>query len=431
MADGNRHGRPDEVIVIGAGLSGLTAAIALASGGRPVRVFERLDRAGGLCGERRDEHGVFVRGGLEYGLGLFRRLADLGVPIAWRESRIGLRLASGALTLPPRPAELGWWARHGLGVALAGRQLARSDAATLGDVLKARRSPPAVRQFLAALLLPGALTFDDIGSGDARTMGAEAFGDGMHRHASAVGGPQALTDALVARLRHLGGVLELGVTCGQPQRDGGVIVVPTDHGERRARHVVSSQPRWDSWPRDARPGLALGQLLLRLRRPLSLPDGLDSLYHVPADVDAWHGALDAGEWPEDAGMSLVDPHLGSTPERQTWLSYVPLPRGLRRLPDSERRQVLDRLLSRTVALAPGLEAALEWSGFILPDEFVRLNGVEPTPACWIPRGGQGRPPSKDPTTGVFHLGVSVDPPGLHGAAVVRSALLAAQEVLSS
>lgn len=420
-----------DAIVIGAGLSGLTAAVALAHAGCKVTVLERLDRAGGICGERRDAHGVFVRGSLEFGDGLFRRLRALGVEIRWHRSRFRLCLPSGHVTVPPRASELGWWARAGLGLAQTGRVLARAHGETLAQVLQRCRSSARVRELYAGLLLPGAMLFDDLTSDDARSQGGALLSDGLHRPGLVVGGPQALTDALVARLRQLGGALELGVACQTPHRDGAEVVVPTDRGERRASTVVSSQPRWGAWPDGARQGLALGQLLLRLNRPLALPDRLDALYHVPRDVDAWHQALDAGQWPADPGFSVVDPHLGASPERQTWLGYVPLPRGLRTLPQAEKDRVLQGLLARAATLVPGLDSAVAWSTLVLPDDYVALNGAEPTPALRLPRVGMARPPSYDARSGVHHLGSSVDPPGLHGAAVVRVAQAAAARAVAS
>ena len=55
-------GRTDQVIVVGAGLGGLSCAIRLAAAGRDVTVLERADRPGGRAGR-------FEQGGYEFDTG--------------------------------------------------------------------------------------------------------------------------------------------------------------------------------------------------------------------------------------------------------------------------------------------------------------------------------------------------------------------------
>src|SRR5262245_60285697 len=59
-----------DVIVIGAGLAGLTAALNLQHAGRKTLVLERLDRAGGLCGMFDHEGHAFTIGCNDFGGGL-------------------------------------------------------------------------------------------------------------------------------------------------------------------------------------------------------------------------------------------------------------------------------------------------------------------------------------------------------------------------
>src|SRR3954470_7520913 len=112
MTDDKGHldGRAD-LIVVGGGLAGLTAATLVARAGRSVIVLERAARPGGRAA-------THVRGGIHFNLGphaLYRRghaarlLEELRVPFTGRvpDARAALPLAGDALhPIPSGPASL-------------------------------------------------------------------------------------------------------------------------------------------------------------------------------------------------------------------------------------------------------------------------------------------------------------------------------------
>src|SRR2546423_13242226 len=95
-----------DVIVIGSGLAGLTAALHLQRAGRSVLVLERLAVAGGLCGNFTLDGYEFVRACNEFGDGLVRRLNALDVPVSFRRTRSRFHLDRKILDLPPTPASM-------------------------------------------------------------------------------------------------------------------------------------------------------------------------------------------------------------------------------------------------------------------------------------------------------------------------------------
>lgn len=405
-------------VVIGAGLGGLSAAIALAGRGRRVILLDRLARAGGVCGEWVHEGAVYVRGSVEFHKGTFDRLDELGVHVPWRPTRSRTFVGGDTLSLPPRLGEVGLWARGlpGLGVA-AWRMRA---GGTLADATAG--ASVATRRLLGALLQPGGLRFEDVSAHDGGSILAHALEDGLHVQGMAIGGPQRLVDALVDRARAVGVELRLGVGVTSVERG----VVHTDAGPIEASAVLGARPRWDAWTGPSHEGVRLGQVLLWTPDGVALPDGLDTLYHLPADVRGWHDALGAGAWPTEPGWSLVDARLGDTPERRTLLGYVPLPLGMRSGGDG----LLEDLVDRMCAAVPGLRARIRAAKLLLPDEYVALHGLEPAPACRFPDGDTRRPPSISTESGEVHLGASVEPPSLYGASVVRIAVAAARAVAS-
>ncbi len=262
------------------------------------------------------------------------------------------------------------------------------------------------------------MRFSDVHAEDARGMAGYFGVDGFHQPAIVEGGPQRIVDALLERCRELGVQIRLGeeLLRVEPSR------VWTRTGQIEVEAVLSCRPRWADWTGPSTPGLALGQLLLWVTEIPKFPDNLDSLYRLPADVDRWHAALTAGEWPQELGWSLVNPRLGPEPERRTLVGYLPVPA------EADPAGILDRLLSDMERLVPGLSRALRAAKLLLPPEYRATHGLDPVPIPLIPTGASRRPSYKNQETGELHMGTSLDPPSLYGASVLRRALAIAREL---
>ena len=167
---------------------------------------------------------------------------------------------------------------------------------------------------------------------------------------------------------------------------------------------------------------ALRQELLWVSEMPQFPDKLDTIYRLPADVDAWHAALSAGRWPTELGWSLVNPRLGPEPERRTLVGYLPVPAG------AGPEGILERLLAEMERLVPGLNRQIRAARLLLPEEYRGLHGLDPVPVPRVPLGASRRPSYQNADTGELHMGTSVEPPSLYGASVVRRALTIAEEL---
>jgi oxygen-dependent protoporphyrinogen oxidase len=303
-------GGVERVIVVGAGIAGLTAAHRLAAGGVEVSVLEAGDRPGGRMSTLELDAGPMERGAqfLSTGYTIVPELlsatglADQLVPVSGRS----VILVDGRMrrfdTSKPASLVRGGVLRPGdilpaVRGAVRTRRLADRSLADLTqwtDLDQVDGHAWAGRQFGAGLtdrlLAPTVLGlyFLDLAGNSAAIPGALAgFTAGRARALTVRGGLGRLTSALAAGLD-----VEYGVRVHRVARDGSAAVLDTTRGRRRAAAVVLATPAQPTGAILADPtpaergvlavpysrGLLVG---LALREPLG-PDDLGGAYGILA-----------------------------------------------------------------------------------------------------------------------------------------------------
>ncbi len=428
-----------EVVVVGAGLAGLAAALCLQSAGRRVWLLERRSQPGGLCGTFALDGREFPIACNDFGRGLERFCRRLGVAVELRAQRTRFHFERGGrVRRLELPLSLGSALRL---LGRAGelrelwRQYRRGRAATLGALLTQAGVEGELADWLGSLgyplgLPPSRLPLELVA---AETSREHAYG---YAHPCVpVGGPGVLAGALARRFAELGGEIRYGCEVSGCERDAarGAAAnfrVRSAQGELGARAVVTSAPRFSEWPGDPRPGLELSALLLGVDRALRWPGGYHTLTWFPAGVEEWLGALDAGLEAPACGFHVYDCGLDAGDERALCaLSF--LPRGLREPDAARRRRAETLLLAGLERLLPGFGAALRYRRFVAPAEFERLHGLASAAVGRQPPPGLRKPDLRDARTGLYHVGSSVGPPGDHAGQAIRSGELAARLLLAN
>jgi phytoene dehydrogenase-like protein len=416
-----------DVVVLGAGLAGLTAAVSLARAGRSVTVYERLPRAGGLCGSFVEDGYEFVLACNEFGSDIVRIFTALGLDVEFRPSRTRVSLGDETLSLPADARTVLRLARRTVALLRFLWRAKRTESGSLAEVLDAARAPASVSDLVGVIAALAGVPLQSMRLEELREVMTTHRGFGWGRPVKPLGGPPAMVASLQRGLERAGGRLCLGVEVREVRRDGGgMFQVRTSEGEVTARQVVSSRPRWDCYPSDAEPGLALAQIALAVRSDLVFPKGFQTLFQVPRDVRDWMNELAAGCVPREFAFNLAQGQLPERPDHYTLVGFFAVPRG-----ESEwsapRRASLERyILENAERLLPGLRAALLFHRLYSPADYLARHGISSTPVPVLPRNAFVRPSQLDEKTGILHAGTSVLPPGNTANAAIVSGMLAAE-----
>jgi phytoene dehydrogenase-like protein len=422
-----------DAIVIGAGLAGLTAGLRLQQSGLRVLLLERRDVAGGLCGTRVFDGYEFVIGCNDFGTGLERELNALGVQARFKRVRTRITLEREVYELPPTGRTLRSLVRHPGDLFRLVRTLKNPALASRYEFLEQLVSgcirSPDFADFMNSFAYPASRTPGDLRLEEMKAGFSKEYAYGYDQSIIPEGGPGVLIQRMVERFEALGGKLLLRTECTGIASRGNLKAVVTPGGEHLARQVITSEPRWESFPQDAKPGLALGMFHLAVKKSLPFPQGFHTLTWFPRDVASWLRGLDAGQLPEAFGFHLFASDLPPRPDTYSINLYLPFPRGVEAFSPEQRQHVERYVFEKAERLLPGLQAALVYKRFVSVKEYAELYGLSCYPVPAYSKSSVYKAASYNPERDVFHIGNSVHPPGEHAGAAVLSARLAAEAVL--
>ncbi|WP_158501799.1 NAD(P)/FAD-dependent oxidoreductase [Vitiosangium sp. GDMCC 1.1324] len=423
-----RDWRTNDVVIVGCGLSGLTAGLFLLRRGYGVTILERRSSYGGLCGTFEMDGREFVIACNDFGQGLVRTLEELGVPLRFKSKKTRifygdrvyeLPLSAGtALRLAPHMRAL---ARFFLGLRRARR--AGEGTRSLGEFVDSTVGRCEAGDLLK---LPAYLMGVRPEDFQLHSLWDEFQYDyGYSKPATPVGGPQVLADTLANRFLAGGGTILLSTECRNVHTDGDGYTLDTSAGELRARAVLSTAERTDPALPGSKPGLPVSMFCVAVSKELPYPEEIHTLVHYPPGISDWFGKLDSGVPSSEFGFHLFRSELPEKPDHYTLNIYFYLPRGVEEPEGAYVQQAEDYIFSHAERMLPGLGKAILYKRFVSPRMFSQRHGLSSRVTPLITGPGIPKADNHDAGTGLYYAGNSVFPPGDHAGAAILSARISA------
>jgi phytoene dehydrogenase-like protein len=413
-----------DAIVVGAGLAGMSAALRLAGAGRSVLVIDRRRVAGGRCGAFELDGHRFTVGCNDFGRRMARELEQLGARVDFAPGSNVFDFDGLRLRIPPTAATLIRILPNVPSVARAVLRVVKGGTRLLGELFDERDRKGLGFQLISllgyALGTPPQYLRADLVLADY----SKQYDYGHFDMVVPVGGPQAITDAMVARCAQLDVELLLDAEVTDVRRDGACFVVRTSRGAQRARAIVTTH---NPAPR-RRAGLKVAQLLFALPKEVPFV-GARVLAFCPARADRWIGELDAGRFPETFGFHVFDNE--ETGPSRTLTGFLLAPRGMDRFDSALRERILEDVERRVGAYVPGFASHLAYRRLLDPAEYEALHGVSPSLSHDIYDAGQDPLPIAGDEPDLYRIGNAVAPPGDHANAAVLSGIWAAEHALEN
>jgi phytoene dehydrogenase-like protein len=453
---------PPEVIVVGAGLGGLSAAAELARGGLRVLVLEATAHAGGRCTTRVVEGGRFAVGANTFGIRTERELARHGVPrpffpapylIAYRRQNVRFPFDRSSF--------------RALGA------LGCSVPRVVGTAVKVawamRGEPPAAetyRDIIRRLLGRGSEA--DLLEAEAWYLGAHPdalpasclktfFGlrYGFHRPVYPIGGAHRIPEALVEAIQRAGGEVRTGQRVEAIRIEGGAasgvgcagdeipatVAVVSNLELGATLRLADPAPALASLAEAAttyRRGLSFANLLLRLKPgacglaspgPRGAAPGSTLLADAP--VAEVIGELEAGRLPPAPILNVVQTQaLAEEAPGDVCLSLLALwPRSPVAAKESGR--FVEAALDRLERIDPRFRSALLWHRLVTPDEYEAAFGFSSCPSPVLDSPTYEKSGWRLPVARLYNVGSTVQPRGCHTGSAIDSGRLCAAEILAS
>lgn len=423
-----------DVIVVGAGLAGLTAARRLQKAGRRVAIIERRHKCGGLCGTFDFDGYEFVIACNDFGAGLAAQLRELDVPIKFERKKTWIFYQGNRIELPPPNKTLL------KGLPLAGqitqalskmlfKKLRSPSEQYLGGLIDRSIKNPALNDLLKLPayqmgVRPDELATDFIGY-DFR------FRYGYRDPITPIGGPQALTDALVAQLEKDNADIFLKTRVLGVSSDGcnnTIKRVLTDQGDLLCKEVIRHPASEHLSARNGKEGLPLSMFLVALDHSVPYPPGVHTIIHYPPNPDEWFGALDNGQAPDDFGFHLFCSDLPPHKYHYTLNVYFYLPRGVEKPDDDTVARCRDYIFRNIETALPGFNQSIKYEHFLSPHEFRKIHGLSSRVTPQVVPIDEEKPDVYNAKEDIYYVGNAVYPPGDHAGAAVLSGMTAADRI---
>jgi len=432
--DGKSNNSVFDVGIVGGGLSGLLAGIYCQQKGLSTVIIDRRDVLGGLCGTFWSEGYEFVIGCNDFGSSVRTWFEQLGVDCDFLNPKTRFFYDDGIVTLPPDAKTI---------ISLLGflpdifrifysLNIKKMPIKSLAELVDQCVKNPKFAQIILTLACPLALTPDKVYLSLIKNNFSKKYNYGYDKPVIPRGGPGEMAKQLEKRFVGLGGEVILGESCqvlpAGSRVNTPISVIRTDKQDYHCGDIISSMGRYDEYPEQFSPGLSLCTFHLAVKKELVYPEGFHTLVHVPSGIATWMGELNNGQFPKEFTFNIFCSDLPEKKNYYTINIYFLSPRNCDELTPIQKAEITDYIFNKAERIIPGLKKHVIYQLMLDPKGFKDRHGLSSRVAPFILPEDFIKPGHCD-SSGIYHIGNTVYPPGEHAGGAMLSGLTVAKEVV--
>jgi len=425
------------VIIIGAGIGGLTTAAYLSNLKIPFLLFEQTSSIGGRCGTRKINGLNYEIGALYVGGGVFDHLRNtFGVPCNTIPVRCGVKIGENIVPFPIGLKTL--WRLTNSGVSwmemlsflFRSRKLSDPDFInrykSVGQVLDNLTSNKALRKFFdtifgvsgtSSFLLPSRYLDKHNQMSRYKAEHPEYLSGGNGRIASILLDKAKIGGEVIFNTRISKIIVDKGRAIGisTDQRDYNCQVVVSNAGLRNTVLKLTAPEIWEAeyfkQVQIAKPSLKVATIFLTFSRSFKLPQGY-AVFFMAEDVNREFECLEDGNLP-DKSMFILHVPSNIEPDskgdhRGTLQFYYPRGEISNKSFEKQAQLIMNKGLEK---LAKGLSSAVTGYKVYDPLQYEQEFGFPPYVFGVSPDLNYKRFPNQTPITNLYCVGDSVMPEG--------------------
>lgn len=417
-----------DVIVIGAGLAGLSAAINLQQAGYKVLLLEKNSRAGGLCGTFKLNNYEFVIACNDFCGKVINIFKAFGVETEFCKSRMRFYMKDTIIDIPPTFNTIYQLFKNvpdlvRLFLHLKKGILPNETLETLGN----RCRNQTLSEFVKSFSYPFGMVPEDILIMQLKEEFSKQYQYKSETTYAPVHGPAAMVEGLLKKYYDLGGELHLNTICLDIHTKKEEKQIETSKGCYRAARVINSQFRYDLYPNNFKPGLAISKFCVVVKKSCVFPKGYHTIIYFPENLTNWLSQIDQCKQPVEFGFHFFPSPVHLANDYYCINIYFYLPRGLNNPSFQQIATAKNYIFKKIEDILPGFLNAIIYSKFISVGDFQSRHDLSSVVSPIIDPHFI-KPDNYDKEKDIYYIGNSVYPPGNHAGAAMLSAMIVAEQV---